>query len=43
MPCTFEVAFVNEDGRVVHVFQTLCDAYDGRKLFLPDAAQPPEG
>ena len=41
-PCTFEVAFVNEDGNVVHVFQTLCDAYDGRKLFLPDAAQPLE-
>ena len=38
-PCTFEVAFLNEGGDVVHVFQTLCDAYDGRKVLLPEASQ----
>ena len=41
-PCTFEVAFLNQENDIVHVFQTLCDAYDGRKILLPDASQPLE-
>ena len=41
-PCTFEVAFLNQENDIVHVFQTLCDAYDGRKVLLPDASQPLE-
>ena len=38
-PCTFEVAFLDEEDNTVHLFQTLCDAYDGRKILLPDASQ----
>ena len=41
-PCMFEVAFLNQAGDVVHMFQTLCDAYDGRKVLLPEASQPLE-
>ena len=39
-PCTFEVAFLDQDDNIAHMFQTLCDAYDGRKVFLPDTSQP---
>ena len=39
-PCTFEVEFVNLDDEVVHRFQTLCDAYDGRKILLPSSTAP---
>ena len=38
-PCTFEVAFLNSDDELVHVFQTLCDAYDGRKILLPSTQE----
>ena len=39
-PCTFEVAFIDQDKNIAHMFQTLCDAYDGRKVLLPDTSQP---
>ena len=38
-PCTFEVAFLNSDDEIFHVFQTLCDAYDGRKILLPSTQE----
>ena len=34
-PCSFEVEFFDEQQTSVHMFQTLCDAYDGRKVLLP--------
>ena len=39
-PCAFEVEFLNLDNEVVHQFQTLCDAYDGRKILLPSSEEP---
>ena len=41
-PCTFEVEFLNAANEVVHQFQTLCDAYDGRKVLLPSSETPLE-
>jgi len=41
-PCTFEVEFLNAANEVVHQFQTLCDAYDGRKVLLPSSEAPLE-
>ena len=39
-PCTFEVEFLNTNNEVVHRFQTLCDAFDGRKILLPSNDEP---
>ncbi len=39
-PCTFEIAFLDQREETVHAYQTLCDAYDGRKILLPDASEP---
>ena len=39
-PCAFEVEFLNLDNELVHQFQTLCDAYDGRKILLPSSEEP---
>ena len=39
-PCTFEIAFLDQSDEIVHAYQTLCDAYDGRKILLPDASEP---
>jgi predicted transcriptional regulator len=39
-PCTFEVEFLNAADEVVHRVQTLCDAYDGRKILLPSNDEP---
>ena len=39
-PCAFGVEFLNLDNEVVHQFQTLCDAYDGRKILLPSSEEP---
>lgn len=38
-PCTFEVEFLNDDNEPVHRFQTLCDAYDGRKILLSSSGE----
>ena len=39
-PCSFEVEFLDEDQSSIHMFQTLCDAYDGRKILLPGNSEP---
>ena len=39
-PCTFEIAFLDQSDEIVHAYQTLCDAYDGRKILLPDSSEP---
>ena len=39
-PCSFEVEFLDEDQVSVHMFQTLCDAYDGRKILIPGDSEP---
>ena len=39
-PCTFEIAFLDQSDEIVHAYQTLCDAYDGRKILLPDSTEP---
>lgn len=41
-PCTFEVAFLDQSDELVHAYQTLCDAYDGRKILLPGSSDPLE-
>ena len=41
-PCTFEVAFFDQSDDLVHAYQTLCDAYDGRKILLPGSSEPLE-
>ena len=39
-PCSFEVEFLDEDQVSIHMFQTLCDAYDGRKILIPGDSEP---
>ena len=39
-PCTFEIAFLDQSDEIVHAYQTLCDAYDGRKILLPTSSEP---
>lgn len=39
-PCTFEIAFLDQTDEIVHAYQTLCDAYDGRKILLPESSEP---
>ena len=39
-PCSFEVEFLDEDQGSIHMFQTLCDAYDGRKILIPGDSEP---
>ena len=34
-PCAFVVAFIDASQETVHLFQTLCDDYDGRKVVVP--------
>ena len=38
--CTYEIEFLDGSGQVAHGFQTLCDAYDGRKILFTEDSSP---